>query len=757
MNIKSTDDAIIKIKQYITKKSDFKKALIVNVNNKEDYMAMKSNSISDEFEIINLSKYAGENKDGIPDMETCFSDIRNVKQNSLVLGLSQHMKIIGEDALDMCINNILALKGDGPKVVVLVDNLEQKLQRLLSEDKRLESSILLVKGIKAYSCKLYLVSEKLNHVGNKSVIDGYATYLKECENNYLNSAIVSSSISKTDFSKSVLDIEVIKDGFNLLYTLCDLPPNFVASMGPDEYWTKLCEDIGRTDIYDYLECRFGDLGNLYNSLYLWEEWDDYEKWLFYIGLKIGRANHDHEYLSYVMQQSICYEVFSGKLFDALLDFDYTDKNFDKFYLQRRKIVKHIKNLDLTNNYLDMVKLKGNSKIYYLTDLTSIEREEIIDWLSNQNIIDEKVKKILALIYEDLHLYLQFFNMKNDSFNEYFLSYKLQKLNNKIYDGFNDLVNKYAKTREYNKLIPTRNEVFEKIDKSNSTIYFIDALGVEFLGYICSLCNSIGLSVEVTLTKANIPTTTFANKDFLDGLVYQDIKALDKLKHSGENNYNYEFTKLPLHIPEELRLIKEIIYKIKAELSKKLKAIIVSDHGASRLVVINEKKVSFDVQSNGTQGGRCCKYVEGMQEVEFATRENGQYVLANYDRFKTCGAPRVETHGGATLEELFVPVIVITNANNKVTATPVENIIQSSFRVKAELRIYVTKSFDKILVRINNKDYPSSSFDGNYFIVPIHDITKSGKYDAGVYCDDNHIDDITFTIKKSETKERDFGI
>ncbi|MBU3188739.1 BREX-4 system phosphatase PglZ [Clostridium bowmanii] len=753
MIVKSASEAILKIRQHMSSEVCLKMMLIVNVNNQHDYMIIK-NSIADEITCIKLSRYA-TSKDGMPDVENCISDIRTATQNSLVLGLSQHWKLLGENTLSMGISNILSIRGSKAKIIVLCYKLEHKLKQYLCEDKRLDSSICLTRGVNDELSKLYFVQNDISFLKKGNLVYGYASYLDRFENFCESNLIVSSSLYKSDFAKSLFDVKAIEGGFDLLGSICELPSHLIISMGNDDYWTKLCDDIGQVNIYNYLENEFGDLNNLHNMFYLWGEWNDYQKWKFYIGLQIGTIKNT--YLSYVIENSPNYENFSENIFSKLLDLDIENKDYRSMYDQRKQILRYIVDLDAINNFVKKVKIKGNKKIFYLTDLTSVEREEIIEWLSNQSVIDDNIKKIIYIVYEDLSAYMKFFDLKNEGLNNYFSIYKLQKINNKIYDGFIDIVNTYAKTREYNKLIPTRNEVFEKIDKTDSTIFFVDALGVEFLGFISVWSKKIGLNIDVTIAKANIPTTTYNNKGFLDEYknILVDIPDLDKLKHSGESTFNYQKTKLPIHIPVELELIKDILTKIKSELSRKAKVILVSDHGASRLVVINNKKISFNVESNGTKGGRCCKFVEGMQIPEFATIENGQLTLANYERF-SCYA-RVETHGGATLEELIVPIIILTNSNDKVSVTLIENVIESSFRNKAELKVFVTQKSDSIRIRINNKDYHSTKFDGDFFIVPIHDITKIGKYLGEVYIGDNYVDNIFFSIKKSETKERDLGI
>lgn len=47
------------------------------------------------------------------------------------------------------------------------------------------------------------------------------------------------------------------------------------------------------------------------------------------------------------------------------------------------------------------------------------------------------------------------------------------------------------------------------------------------------------------------------------------------------------------------------------------------------------------------------------EAGCATEENGFWCLANYDRFKGGRKANVEVHGGASLEEVAVPIVEIT--------------------------------------------------------------------------------------------------
>lgn len=49
--------------------------------------------------------------------------------------------------------------------------------------------------------------------------------------------------------------------------------------------------------------------------------------------------------------------------------------------------------------------------------------------------------------------------------------------------FEQLVYEQAEKRDYNAILPPRSEVVEKLDKSASCLYFVDAMGVEYLSWI----------------------------------------------------------------------------------------------------------------------------------------------------------------------------------------------------------------------------------------------------------------------------------
>jgi hypothetical protein len=313
------------------------------------------------------------------------------------------------------------------------------------------------------------------------------------------------------------------------------------------------------------------------------------------------------------------------------------------------------------------------------------------------------------------------------------------------------------SRPYNSL-KTRGEVLDSLDKANTALYWIDALGAEYLGFIQSRAKSLGLKITVHVVRANLPTITSLNSDFYEAWSGDKVqtKELDKIKHEGELDFNYQTIKTPVHLAEELRVIDRALEWAKTKLTGKNadKVIIVSDHGASRLVVINEQECKWEMASKGKHAGRCCPCTEADVKSEYATQENGYWVLANYDRFKGGRRASVEVHGGATLEEVVIPIIEITLYDNKLEVSNTTPLTTASFKKNAEIVLFSKNALKSVSVRVNGKQYSSDSVGNNKHKIVFPDIKRAGKYTADVFEGDNLIGQVEFEIQSESGNTKD---
>jgi hypothetical protein len=467
--------------------------------------------------------------------------------------------------------------------------------------------------------------------------------------------------------------------------------------------------------------------------------------------------------------------FKENIIGALGIINHLDSRFDKFYSERNALIgillndKKITESDIAAFVLQN-RLNPAEGLYRLSSHTLTERKEFVSLfaLLDKEVVSNRVHTMYSALSDYLCRYTFIDPKVSPDLNElltfYFDQYKWQKVLNRINADFISQVENLAKERKYNSL-RTRTEVLTAIaDKDNSFLYWIDALGVEFLGYIQRLCDQKGLKLRIHIAQADLPTITSVNKGFYDDW-HSDKKEkegrLDEIKHKKSGGYNYETECLPIHLAEELSIIESVFEKIavQLELHQVEKVIIVSDHGASRLAVIHGQEEKYDNDTNGKHGGRCSKrpedYSPTAYDLPFATESpDGQFlVLANYGRFKGSRKANVEVHGGATLEEVVVPIIEIMLSNGDNTIEVIDpDTIFASFR--RPLKFILFSKTELTCGRVVIKDMPSpyvaQKTDKNHYVI-ITDIKKSGKYFADVFDGDNLIGEIILDVK-SETQK-----
>lgn len=335
------------------------------------------------------------------------------------------------------------------------------------------------------------------------------------------------------------------------------------------------------------------------------------------------------------------------------------------------------------------------------------------------------------------------------------------ITNHITDDFSLLVEQNAELRAYNAVLPCRSEKTEAIDKKDAYLLFVDALGVEFMGYIMSKCWQYELHAEVSICHSNLPSITSENREFLDDFdvnITYASKELDEIKHHGAFDFDYRKTKLPIHITKELEVINEILIRAKNQLMSGdiKKIVIISDHGASRMAVISEKElVEIDVDVKGLHSGRCCKYSIDIPHIAYATEERGYYVLANYNRFKGSRAASVEAHGGATLEEVVVPIIELTLSKGIIEVQFATPVIKVSFKNIAEIKLFSKTKLGKVAIRVGDNFYSGTTDDMHTFVFAMPDIKKAGVYHANVYDNNNLIaESLQFVVEKGASREKD---
>lgn len=284
--------------------------------------------------------------------------------------------------------------------------------------------------------------------------------------------------------------------------------------------------------------------------------------------------------------------------------------------------------------------------------------------------------------------------------------------------------------------------------SDTAILWIDALGAEWLPLLKWTIskNCDGTISDSSIGQANLPTETCYN-DLWNNMdtPYSKLDKLDKLAHKGVIDEPDYYT----CIEEQISFVSGIHKHITGLLKKHHRVIVTGDHGTSRLAArFFHIKDGFTAPKDSTvcSHGRYCKVADNIVYATPNTRmfkgsDGLQYmVYTNYDHFKQSGfaagvdddnAIYGEVHGGATPEEMLVPVIVIdSNAEIPLTGTWEK----SSFKImmkKARLSLSFNKPVHSLQLKVAGVDAEVTTSDGGKYWNAVVPGIKQGTYTAHV--------------------------
>ena len=763
----SMDNCFKKIDGYLAGSASY--PLVVDVQNFADRREIVTRYNVGNNEILRASEFC--KNDGLPRLDEILAKITSSDRPIFVTELSTFLKLQGEQALSDELRAILSEPIDGHVILITY----QCEKYLTFKDIRLNSRVYIHKGDKDDIPEIVFTSQEFVDKRNE-VYTGIKNIPDALMRTNSKKIFVLTDKTKNSFPESLMNIRDFRSAFEAVKNKDNR--NISESLGTNEQWLYALKKFrSRRSWEDVIDAEFMDHNNLEFAAHLYMGFDPLKKWLFFIGLKIF-GTKKNRYLEMAVSQAESVDDLVTKIYRCILDIDHKDKRFKEYYEARKQFIVQLGDTEYeAENYCKVALSKGRDTIYYLTDNTEREKEavfEIIDRYGSSYERDELVDA-LKTVYPDLYQYLQPYRYNNELFDKYFYDYNYQKVTNKIDPEFEKIVIDQSEKREYNRWLEPRASVIESIDATGAKVYFVDAMGVEFLSYIKHICEELKLFADVHICRCELPSITSENKEFVEYFEQKSIpvisvKGIDDLKHKGKDDHDYQHTKLPIHLIGEMEIIKDLVNKIRAEILRGdfSKIILISDHGASRLAVIKESETLWEMAEKGKHSGRCCLKADTDIQPDFAADAGEYWALANYDRFKGGRKADVEVHGGATLEEIAVPIIEITKSDHYVeifimpveerfTALHVIPEIKVSFRKKARIKIYSTEKLENVEIAIDNKLYTAHPMQGedNYYIVDMPDIKKAKTYMLDVYSKGNIIaEKLKLIVKKEGVSEQD---
>lgn len=464
---------------------------------------------------------------------------------------------------------------------------------------------------------------------------------------------------------------------------------------------------------------------------------------------------DDPYLALAVSKTSRHSEWRTNLLCAILDVSVDDGRFARLYDARKKVVPKLDKGDVTAFIRESRRIANPAdRIRYMTDCTESEREEVIRLVVDIGDVPASVEEV----YPALWNYWRRFPFSGDGLSEtlatYFQDYKRQKLLGRIEPGFMETVRDFAEDRPQFAL-PTRESVLEGLAADGVSLCWIDALGCEFLGLVQSSAERLGLKLKVTPVRTKLPSITSANRSFYDewpGEKMPPVSRLDKIKHGDFERCGERPTHAATGLPHELAVVEEAINAIAMQLRKKpgSKVVLTSDHGATRLAVISNSETVWELPEKGRHGGRCCRKSEFDGVLPSCVTESDDekwHVLAGYDRFKGGRKGDVEVHGGATAEEMVVPVIELELLDKSVRVRLVEEEFKVTFRdAQITLDLFCASALMSPSVEFGGRRYAAVA-DGDEAGRYRVQIPKpsAGDHVAVVYDGDTRINDVRFSV------------
>ena len=371
----------------------------------------------------------------------------------------------------------------------------------------------------------------------------------------------------------------------------------------------------------------------------------------------------------VTRDNLLWKYIVGSAIDVL-----SDTNAKKYAAERAEALKAI-GLDYESLILEFIgqTREADDALQFLNCGTNAERVEIVRRASAEDLSDSLPREYAELFPTLADYFSSAFDYEDAATTAYFSDYRRFKVSGSITDSFVKRAYDFVVPRIYQ----TRDVVMAGLrSQSDVALLVVDAMGVEYMPLLLALAKRRGMNIESqAVVTTELPTETIFNPIAWDEeRILPGIKSIDNIVHYGAAKH--EASVPERNFAETLRVFEsEIMNRIADGLTRFPRVVVTADHGASRLAVIahNEGKgitLPWDGQPENWRYSVAPQDVTRPPELEQAyspDTEKTYWIVRGYNRLPKMGGKLYELHGGATLEERLVPIIVFTR--NTVAEVP----------------------------------------------------------------------------------------
>ena len=713
----------------------------------EDYLAALEELKQIGLKVLRISEFCNKD-DKFPDIDSLVDclhtlDIDYTDNKFVLIGLGEYLALKGQGETKQVLRRLKNTTLGNARVVLLLRGVAAQGNDFLLEDARLVAKELVCFSEYTIS-NITIENNKLKPVNELK--PGIKYLLQKLENGESDRVQMNSELFLDNSSVPIIEISNAYTALAKIYQGIGLQ----ESLGNEEQWNALWNM--HINNPEKLKQALSEYLDYEQDIYKHILQNDFKNWFYFLNLKLHKNRIKNRYLSYVVGCSDSFDILKENILIEITRVSHTDREFIKLYRDRKELVKSFPDSEIAI-FVNENKIRPDEEIYKYTDNTVLEKREIISWIAKNG-----WNNCVAEIYPALGMYLKkyIFNCGSvsASLTEYFDIYKLMKIENRITDEFMSLVLKYGKEYIYTKL-QTRDNAINKITEKNATyLYWIDALGVEYLSYIVELAKERGLSIDIDIARSDLPTITSVNKGFYEnwkGLRKYKEEELDDIKHKEKGGFFYTENQEPVHLVKELEVIERALDVAKTSLAMHecKKFVIASDHGASRLAVIKKDEKMHPTDTQGKHSGRCCKAYEEA-EMEYVIEENGYFVRSDYGRYSGSRSANVEVHGGASLEEIIVPIITLKLKSDALIDIRVINeaSLFADRHIGTTIELYISdvENQNGISLVIEGNRYDATAKDKTHYIVVATEIKRQKECSAEIFDGNSLVGKIELKIK-----------
>ncbi len=399
-------------------------------------------------------------------------------------------------------------------------------------------------------------------------------------------------------------------------------------------------------------------------------------WQAYVWFVQKRLPVD-SYMARVLSEEITFDNLLWKYAVGTAVSVLTESRAKQFALERAEALKELNSIEpLVVEFIGHTRDRGDA-VPFLNCNTLSEREEIIRRVSKENLwtgLPCQYGELYPLLADYLSSSYEY---PDRATSDYFKEYRRLRVCNAVTEDFVSWAFKANIPIRY----PSRDTFLNSLrEQPDTALLVVDGMGAEFIPLLLALAKHQGMNVEsCVVTTANIPTATkFNTIRWSDDRTIPSVKGPDNIVHDGAEKHEKSSPERSFAMTLQVFETK-VMTRIADGLSRFSRVVVTADHGSSRLALVawQEGKggtLPWDKGKNGEplDWRFTLASQDGTRPSEFESQYfpgtgKTYWVVRGYNRLPKQGGKNYGLHGGATLEEVLVPVLIFTK--NAVTTIP----------------------------------------------------------------------------------------